>query len=570
MRALLGCCVGLSMNPILPAWAQSSLQTSARKALIARVVDEGKRALAAEDPVAAYRKFWAAVRLDPRHPEANFYLAATRLLTWPVRHPGDFRTLQFTGSGGRAVQRSDLNPFHFAVSLPQQATVALRFETGTEAQRYVLHEVTGELEASLTNLTHVPTPFSSPLPMRNPLTGTPAIELDDADVALYRSAIHVALATCALTQLYQVDVPLQPVVKLAESESGQLAGAEQILQQYPALLRVDNAQAAQDAKTHLLAAIDSYLTADNLLRQETDDPRDDLFAFSSLPEDLRKEQEFRKALAQLRTSLTGLSDSAWTFTLDQLLHLGDFFDRPIDLRALETGQGVQETLMSHLLYQSERALANLQKAPVTFTQPVDPATVGLSGKRPLEVDYGDLLAMQATLEGLSAAVRVLASYDANVDLIAAAREATKQSFDVDQWLSQHPQALRVRDLVQLTQARIEGIRGLERTLDASTYVRKRDDADQSDHLFRLDGRRAEWEAHVRSQVEQLRTLVATIDPDPSRVGDEIRVNLAPIFDRPVQPRELLPQFDGVVPNPSTLPDPTLGGVLPDRKAEDWQ
>ncbi|MBI3320092.1 MAG: hypothetical protein HYZ89_05855 [Candidatus Omnitrophica bacterium] len=551
---------------------QAARKAAQRQDRIGRLVALGKQQLIAENFRTAYQIFQTAHRLDPRHPEANFYLALTRLLSWTMRRTHDFKALGFQGPAGQPLRPADFNPFRFMAQAPQMLQLPGRLSNGEEIQRQLARDPLAELRQSSWELDQIPANFTSVLAIRNPLTGTPTVEIDDADVALLRAAVHASLAKGLLTQLYHVEAEVNETVARFRTDQPPAQAADQALRAYPAFLHLRDPAQAGKAKQELLAAIEAYLAADALLRAETDSQEDDLFTFSRLPEDVRKEHAFREALTELRASLTGLSDPAWTLTLDQFLHLGDFFDRPPDLRLLDSGRGLQGALVSYLGYQSERALANLRKASVTFSEPVDPtARFGIPWNRPLpEIDYGDLLGIQAGLESLHAAVAILASYDADLSVSNVAAAATN-SFDLDtNLLNPRPNLLRLQNPSRLIEAKLHGLWALRAALDTSAYLRSSDDADQRDDVFRLEERLAQVEARWRPQIEELRSSLQTvIDPDPDRIGDEFRLNLNPLFDLPLNPRALLPRFDGLDPLPRTLPDPTLGGILPDATQEDW-
>lgn len=561
---------GIAISAPTPASIAAAQRAAAlRRQIAARLISQHKATLL-KDPSTAYRLFQTAYRLAPTHPEANFYLAVSRLLSWSMRYAYELRSLGFQGPRRRALHAVYANPFRFMVTAPRSLRLPESLSNGAEIQQRLTQAVMAELQASLTELARVPDTFASSLPARNPLTGSPAIEVDGADVALLRAALHAALASCRLAQLYDVEAEILPLVARAEEEESTLAA--EVLEAHPRLLRIRDAAQAGLAKDALLAAIDAYLAADALLRAETDDQRDDLFTFSTVPADVQNQEAFRQALVDLRNSLAGLSNAAWGLTLDQFLHVGDFFDRPVDLRALETGQGIQDFLLSHLLYQSERALTNLRNAPVTFSERIDQRVAGTSA-RPLELDYGDLLALQGALESFNAAAKILASYNAELSLPQTASQAGQADFDLDEAvLAPHPQLLQVTHRDRLAEGRIRGAQALRTVLDALAYARSSEDPDQSDDLVPLVGDRPDRiAAHLRPQLEALQSsLQARIDLDPEVVGDELLVNLAPIFDVPLNPREVLPQFDGVTPRPDTLPDPTLGGILPEATRDTWE
>jgi hypothetical protein len=425
-----------------------------------------------------------------------------------------------------------------------------------------------DLEASVDDLRQVPLGFSSTLPLQHPLTGARAVEVDDADVALVRAAVLFAMAHAHLSAVYNVDVPITSVMK--RLQAAQVDVQRDLLDPYPTLLHLQQAEQAQLAKEALIVAIDDYLDAEALMHLETDAQADDLISFSSLPEDVNKAAQFRQELTQLQRSLTGLSDAAWTLTIDQVLHLGDFFDRPLDVRLLENGHGVQQSLLTYVQYQTGRALTNLQHAPVTYSELVDPTVYNTHAGPMKEVDYGDLLAVASTLESLNAVVSLFGSYDAHVTLPELVQHSVEGGLDIQRdVLDRYPMLLRVSAQQQLLTARQSIEAAVNHVLETSHYLRVSDDSNQSDDVVPFEADVAAFDAKWSPQLQQFAQLAGLIDPDPARAGDEFRVNLGPLFDHPRDPRELLPPFQGVRPLREALPDPTLDGVLPDATLDDW-
>jgi hypothetical protein len=230
--------------------------------------------------------------------------------------------------------------------------------------------------------------------------------------------------------------------------------------------------------------------------------------------------------------------------------------------------------MDHMLYQSQRALSNLRKAPVTFSEQIDGEVSGGSAGWRYEIDHGDLLLVQSTLEGITAALGIIASYDVDVSVADVAERAARHALDVERdLLNPKPRLLRLQPqhIQDLLLARIALRRSLAYSLDASDYLRHSDDVNQQDDLFRLTGRLADVESRIRPEAERLlTTLVAHVNPNPDVPGDDFLVDLNPWFDVPKDIRDYLPRFNGLRPDTDTLADPTLGGLLPDFTYEEWR
>lgn len=569
---------------LMPA-ASSALSASAKKVVKKsqtaqqryqemglRLIQLGKDALLKKDPYQAFLFFASAQRwLGPGHAEANFYTAVTRVLSLPMDEQPLFASLGFRGPHRRALMRDHLNPLQWAARLPHGVTVPATLSTGTKIQDLIAKDAQPALLESLDELQRIPEGFVSLLKTPNPLGGIQQVEIDDADVALFRAAIHLALVEVHLVQVYNADVDLRQALEKVH-EVGVRQRAADLLLRYPAALRVRDLSQSVAAKQELLAAIADYLSADALMRAERDDQRDDLFSYSRRPQDGKQQRAFRQAMIDLRKSLQGLPDAAWTLTIDQVLDLGHFFNRPIDLRSLGTGHGVQELLLTHLLHQTSYALANLRKAPANFSQKVDPEALGFRSGPQVEVDFGDLLVLQAALESLQAAVKVVASYNLEINLEELAPKIAARTVNVPKdVLGRYPLLLRIQTPARLGEAKVSTQRALDFLLSTSDYLRKSEDRYQQDDLFPFQGDLARFQEPAwRAQALQLRSrLAASIDPNPKRKDDDIFVNLNPVFDGRRDPRDLLPKFQGNLPVPGTLPDPTLAGVVPDMKQQDW-
>lgn len=540
-----------------------------------RLIQLGKDVLLKKDPYQAFLFFASAQRwLGPGHAEANFYTAVTRVLSLPMDEQPLFASLGFRGPHRRAFTRDHVNPLQWTARPPRGVIVPPALSTGGKIQDLIAKDAQPALLESLDELQRIPEGFVSLLKTSNPLSGVQRVEIDDADVALFRAAIHLALVEIHLAQVYNADVDLRQALDKVH-EVGLRQRAADLLLRYPAALRVREVSQSVAAKQELLAAIADYLSADVLMRAERDDQQDDLFSYSSRLQDGKQSRAFLQALIDLRKSLQGLPDAVWTLTIDQALDLGHFFDHPIDLRSLGTGQGVQELLLTYLLHQTTYALTNLRKAPANSSWYIDPENRGFGSGPQTEVDAGDLLALQAALESLQAAVRVVASYNLGINLEELAPKIADRTVDVPKdILSRYPLLLRIQSPVRLGEAKVSTQRALDFLLSASDYLRKSEDAYQRDDLFPFQGDLARFEEPAwRAEALQLRSRwAASIDSNPAKRqrDDDIFVDLNPVFDGRRDPRDLLPRFQGHLPVPGTLPDPTLDGIVPDmKKQQDW-
>lgn len=537
--------------------------------LAQRWVARGKERLVNRDTLRAYEMFQLASWLDRYNAEANFYVAVTRLLSYPMRRARLFRQAGLTDpDAGEELTSEDVNPLAWMAVFPEEVILPQQFQTGEQVQHFLMLNARRELLESLEALNRIPEEgFTSLLLVRNPLTGADDVDIDRADVDMFQAAIYATLAQVDLGRVYNLDVDIEALIEWAQTASHDLA--EYLLGTYPELLRIRDADRGIMVKEDLIAAVDRYLAAEASMLAETDDQTNDLFAFSILPEDIRKERAFHEAALNLKQSLSGLSDPAWTLTLDQVLHLGDFFERPVDLRSLENGHGIQQMLLSHVRSQAHRALVNLEKATSDYSEIVDPAAYEFESDRVVEVDYGDLVAVKSFVESLDTAISLLNTYNADAEIEPLASKTAEGTLDVQQELDTHPEMLRVREASHLSEAKTIALQGLERAIDAIDYAQRADDADQADDVVPTDANALAALEFLRPQLEQFRDLVGVIDPHADVEADEIPADLNRLVDDARDMREFLPAFEGTRPVPGTMSDPTLGGMLPEATEQFW-
>lgn len=567
---VVGWCLSSLIVPIAAAEEQA-LRVPNPKAVLkaAQKVVEGKQALIGRQTLEAYHLFQRAARFNPQNGEARLYLAVTRLLSWPIRNKPYFSQAGLKSPAGKALRPDDVDPLQFIALVPDVVLLPDALTMGDRAQNALRREFLGDLSASLEDVSQVPDGFGSTLPLNNPFTGMSGVELDDADVVLFQALLHLALAQLHLSQVYDTGN-----VRVEELRDQALAGTidaqQDVQERYPDLLRLRHPEQAALAKQALIAAAERYLAGEALLEEETDAQDNDLIALSLSVEDMSTKKAFHQSVVNVKRSLEGLSEPGWTLTLDQMLNLGDFFDRPVDFRSLENGIGVQEALLTYIHHQTERALANLQKVPGGYSELVDWTDYGSRISGSVEVDEGDRLAVESAIESLHGAVSLLAGYNADIELVPLVQPAIERRLDVeDHLLTGHPQLLRVLSLTPLLKAKLSAQRALQRLLESSSYLRFSDDANQQDDLAPYQGSLARREMRWRPQLEQLDDLEGVVDDDPTDPASNLQVNFNRLIDNPSDPRNFLPSFDETRPLLEQLPDPTLDGLLPDTTSEDW-
>ncbi len=206
---------------------------------------------------------------------------------------------------------------------------------------------------------------------------------------------------------------------------------------------------------------------------------------------------------------------------------------------------------------------------ISIDSAILPSCVRPSGFGPIELDRGDVLALQAAVRGLAAGILVAAAFDTDVDLrsIIADRPSPQQVFQGDSSLL----TLLPSGGADLGLARSQIGAALADLSAAVDFIQAESDP-QDDDLLVLSPAEQEIIDMARLGATKLQDALtgtavfeaATFEP----LSRDQRVTLRPFFDGTLGSlRALVPPFtaDGV-PDVCSIPDPTFGGLAPDMTA----
>ncbi|MCK4389013.1 MAG: PKD domain-containing protein [Desulfobacterales bacterium] len=282
--------------------------------------------------VDANASFYAALEIEPTNPEANFFYALTRLgalfdnnVSYTASAPIENIKELLDGFG---VSTEGRNIFDWTAKFPEDAEgdIILPSYTpsGPAIQEFLQSVLIPEIEAALDNLSIIDDTFS--IILDDSETGeytTYNVEVDYGDVLLYRSLLHAVKATILIISSYDLDGDIDEIVDKINNDVFNINN--DLLDVYPDFLKLlaDGDTMIGQAKTAILAAIDSYNAASTFMREtETDDQWDDLITID--PDEENEEAAFRGLLADIKDSLTNQQpvtlaeiEEIWQLTDDQ-------------------------------------------------------------------------------------------------------------------------------------------------------------------------------------------------------------------------------------------------------------
>ncbi len=188
--------------------------------------------------------------------------------------------------------------------------------TGQNLQAYLQTVLIPEIDGALANLARVTSTFSLTLSTAEiSRDATSPIEIDFGDVKLYESALRALKAQSLVLLAYNANVDIDDMnekdrLNLDANLLTDLFANDQTLLTPAAGASTLLAAAKEEVR----AGINAYLAGSDFIRAETDDQRDDLFAFfdpddpvSVQQADLLDEAKIRSRLVEIRTSLDGVS-----------------------------------------------------------------------------------------------------------------------------------------------------------------------------------------------------------------------------------------------------------------------
>ncbi len=235
------------------------------------------------------------------------------------------------------------------------------------------------------------------------------------------------------------------------------------------------------------------------------------------------------------------------------------------------GADLQTFFHTMILPVIDESLQNLSAIGDSILFSIYAAEIGES--QDIEVDYGDVLMFRALLHAAKAAVLVLSSYNANVDVYQIVEKVNSGLFHFNtDLIDNHTDFLKLLDTGYpcMLEAKGELISAIGNYLSASEFMRSETD-NQADDLIQLDAAEPENEEEFRNQITEVKNSliqerIAVLDIDNDISEDHIDFNhfFGTSTVAPLILRNIFPVFDinGNI-HAGTFPDTTFGGILPD-------
>ena len=303
--------------------------------------NQGTNDLANTNLSAALADFTTAVANSPTDPNANIYLALTRLLALPNQPAGS----NFLSSLGIAT--AGRNDYHWTAQLPEATNGNNKRELvipNVDADQFTAelrNDIVPAMVAAETNLAQVTDPgFTLFLP--GSVTHFADVTIDYGDVQMMRAMLDAATLFGYTLNTWNLDAQLQAVSNLVETDKS----VEAVLNAYPNLLTVTNPGDQGLARAAFTNAINRYFAASQVIRSR---PAGLRRLFNLDTNDFKSEQNFRTLLSDLESSVSApfggpganagaISNAAFYGPISGLtnhtLSLSNFFDGQFNVRAL--------------------------------------------------------------------------------------------------------------------------------------------------------------------------------------------------------------------------------------------
>lgn len=541
---------------------------------VEELISQGKTALESHNIAIANSLFQSALQIAPQHGEANLYYAGTRILN--LVYAQELNTLldRFNiDETGRDIY-SWTADFNYDVDgrivLPE--TTPTSGEIFAYLHDVVLPQINGAL-SNLDALEETANDPSSPISIVNAAMANyeidSDIEIDYGDVALYRSVLHLLKAAIHIIDSFNFDVDIYAIVAKANNESLNIKA--DIIEAYPDLLKLSDSK-LPEAKNAIIESINAFKTGLDFMRNEQDSQDNDLFSID--PESLADEHRLQVALTQVIDSLQGNVQKPFTIELSQFIHLGHFFDQPMNLRDFLFGQGAQTFLTDHLLYQVEWALTNISSLDKTFSQTL--STVDYPLDMDLEIDFGDVAMARSGMYALKSAIQTFCAYNMDVPFHEILDKMEKEQFTIKEDLLQaYPNFLNLFPDHRLSSAKSALREAIDAYNAGSSFIRSETDDQLNDIVTILTDDEISDDNEFRSFIGDLKNALngkTVMDITNARSDmNQFALDLTRFYDNPIQNLQtVLPDFNSenqIIRN--SLPDPTMGGIVPDFQNDDW-
>jgi len=300
----------------------------------------GTNDLANTNISAALADFTTAVANSPADPNANVYLALTRLLALPNQPAGsNFLSRIGIPAAGR-------NDYHWTAQLPettnsdQKRELVIPNVDADEFTAELRNDIVPALIAAETNLAQITDPnFGLFLP--GSVTHFSDVTIDYGDVQMMRAILDAAAFYGYTLNTWNLDAQLQAVSNLVETDKS----LEAILNANPNLLAITNAADQVLAGGAFTNAINRYFAASQFIRSRHAGVR----LFNMVTNDLRDEQNFRLFLSDLESSVSApfggpgadagvISNAAFYDTIsgftNHTISMANFFNGTFNVRSL--------------------------------------------------------------------------------------------------------------------------------------------------------------------------------------------------------------------------------------------
>ncbi len=258
-------------------------------------VAEGRVFLEQENLSSAHAKFAAALALDANHANANFFYAATRILSLATTPSGTtFLNRIGIGASGRDI-------YHWNAKPAQDVNGDLIAPTGVNANEFTGHlrtQILPELIGAGANLAKITNPFFQ-VSLTAAETTSSEVTVDYGDVLMLRALLHGLEYWVYTVNSWNVDAQLTALKNLGDAHD---LTAQRLLADYPQLFTFATTADMNAARTAFENLVARYQDASVSIRGRSSQ---DGLLFQYDEESQDKEQDFRDTLADLRDSLAG-------------------------------------------------------------------------------------------------------------------------------------------------------------------------------------------------------------------------------------------------------------------------
>ena len=268
------------------------------------LIAEGRKKLSQHNQSALYEanaSFKEAVSKDPGNPEANFFLAITRLIS--LLNTDELSNL----ANSYGISQTGRDIFDWTAEFQKDPDDNIELPANSPSfnavQSYLLNHLLPEIDASLANLSKINNTFTTII--TNDESGDyldKDVEIDYGDVLALGVGLHVLKSAIYIVCAYDMNADIDELFEKIEDDIFDMnVDLLDKYQNFLNLLTGGDVMISVDAKSEFLKAIDLYYETSEFIRNETDDQSDD--AISIDDDTLNDETEFRGNLAKIEDSI---------------------------------------------------------------------------------------------------------------------------------------------------------------------------------------------------------------------------------------------------------------------------